>query len=423
MPDRPLLNLLDGDDVLAALRAVDEGSLYFTPGGLAGPLEPAQAARIFATWMAQLSLADDVPEDIRLNFDRVRKLFLYGLLERDLFSLANHEAHLVLEGALRHRFVSYYNGQLPILRDGVAETIAVSSFYDYYKLRPTLKRCRLGTSAAVGETLPFSYSALYSWARRQRLLVGQRNVGVFASLVNLRNYAAHPERYSDDIPPWVVRLLVDVAEIINKLWGHNTDGGRLFPGPVHRHLRCAALSPDSTAAVTFGSLAGVQTEEKTRDWTFAVFLAADREELIDFDWQSSGGQRFKHEPGFQMTDYPAEQIVAPTSLDDVLSFLSAKNLNEVADTIDFQDRLFFVRHYGAQRPEFPRSLRDMEIVDGQDDSVRWYVVRADFPMDAWVRIRDAVTVEQPPLHSEIIAELTGDDMARTYAQSLASPTS
>jgi hypothetical protein len=183
MPDRVLLELLDGDDVLAALRAVDEGSLYFAPGGLAGPLEPAQAAHIFATWMAQLSLADDVPEDIRLNFDRVRKLFLYGLLERDLFSLANHEAHLVLEGALRHRFVSYYNGQLPILRDGVPETIEVSSFYDYYKLRPTLKRCRLGTSPANEESLPFGYPALYSWARRQRLLVGQRNVGVFASSI------------------------------------------------------------------------------------------------------------------------------------------------------------------------------------------------------------------------------------------------
>jgi hypothetical protein len=217
--------------------------------------------------------------------------------------------------------------------------------------------------------------------------------------------------------------LVDVAEIINKLWGHNTDGGRLFPGPVHRHLRCAALSPDSTAAVTFGSLAGVRLEEQTRDWTFAVFLAADREELIDFDWQSSGGQRFKHEPGFQMTDYPAEQIVAPTSLDDVLSFLSANNPNEFADAIDFQDRLFFVRHDGTQRPEFPRAPRDMTLVDSEEDSARWHVVRADFPMDAWVRIRDTATDEQPPLHSEIIVELIGDEAARTYAQSLASPTS
>jgi hypothetical protein len=40
MPERSLLDLVDGDDVLAALRTVDEGSLYFTPLGLGGPQPP-----------------------------------------------------------------------------------------------------------------------------------------------------------------------------------------------------------------------------------------------------------------------------------------------------------------------------------------------------------------------------------------------
>jgi hypothetical protein len=33
-----------------------------------------------------------------------------------------------------------------------------------------------------------------------------------------------------------------------------------------------------------------------------------------------------------------EQIVAPTSLDEVLRFLSANDVDQFADAIDFQDR-------------------------------------------------------------------------------------
>ena len=47
----------------------------------AGPLDPGHHRYLDA-------LVDAVPEDLRLNFERVRKLFLYGLLEYDFFSAA-----------------------------------------------------------------------------------------------------------------------------------------------------------------------------------------------------------------------------------------------------------------------------------------------------------------------------------------------
>jgi hypothetical protein len=117
-------------------------------------------------------LAADVPKDVRRNFDCVRKLFLYGLLASDLFAVADREAHLVLEGALRHRFVSYYGGAIPIARRGQPETVTVTSFNQYYELRSNLRSCLLQTPAGQTETLPFSYAALYEWARRRRLLSG-----------------------------------------------------------------------------------------------------------------------------------------------------------------------------------------------------------------------------------------------------------
>jgi hypothetical protein len=415
-----LLELSDGDAIVSALQLVDTGSLYFTSVGLTGPLAPAHSAEIFAGWMRHVALVDDVPEDIRRNFDRVRRLFLYGLLERDLFSIAGHQAHFVLEGALRHRFVSFYDGEIPLCRSDVPETLKVGTFNDYFNQRSRLKGCQLRTSDDGREPLPFNYPALYRWARRRQLLSGQRNVGVFEYLVNRRNDVAHPEAYEDELPPWVARGMADVSEIINKLWGHDTEGGRMFPGPVHRRLRCAALSPDHTATVTFGSLEGIQTDERAAEWTFALFLAAEREELVDFDWQAIGRQCFKHEPGFQMTDYPTDQIVGPAPREEILEFIKDHDVDAHTDAVSFQDRVFFIRSgSGNERPEFPRAACDLASFDDADESACWHVVRADFPMDAWVRIRDLAEDETPvAAGTEIVAQLVGDEAACRYAATI-----
>lgn len=124
---------MDGDEILEELRRVDERTLHFSPWGLGGKLEPAASARFLAESLTYATLADEVPEDVRLNFERARTLFRYGLLDYDLFSTAYDLGHLALEGALRHRFVSYYGGSVPIWRDGVADILEAGTFDDYRK--------------------------------------------------------------------------------------------------------------------------------------------------------------------------------------------------------------------------------------------------------------------------------------------------
>jgi hypothetical protein len=153
--------------------------------------------------------------------------------------------------------------------------------------------------------------------------------------VTLRNYVAHPEGHMVDMPPSVFRFLRDVAEIINRLWGHDTDGGRLFPRPIPRLARAAALSPDRQATVTSGSLAQLRTESDHRDWTYTVFLAAADEELVDFDSQAPGRQRLAHIPGFQMTNYPVELLWGPGSWNDLIE--AANEFSDAApiDTVKY----------------------------------------------------------------------------------------
>jgi hypothetical protein len=182
---------------------------------------------------------------------------------------------------------------------------------------------------------------------------------VFGSIVRLRNYVAHPEGHMVDMPPSVFRFLRDVAEIINRLWGHDTEGGRLFPKPIPRWARVAALSPDRCAAVTFGSLAQLRIESDHRDWTYAVFLAAAEEDLVAFDSQSPGHQRFAYVPGFQMTNYPVQLLWGPGSWDDLIQVIDRFSDEAPVDQVTFLDRTFYVRRTSDGAVEYPRDRSDV----------------------------------------------------------------
>jgi len=65
--------------------------------------------------------------------------------------------------------------------------------------------------------------------------------------------------------------------------------------------------------MTFGSIGGVPLERDTAGLAYAVFLAADSEDLTGFDWSSPGHQQFTHQPGFQLTTLPTELVWGPGS--------------------------------------------------------------------------------------------------------------
>lgn len=408
----------DGDKVLHQLREVDETTLRFSPWGLGGKLAPADSAAYLAELMSHAQLADAVPEDVRLSFERVRTAFMYGLLDYDLFSAAYSLGHLVLEGALRTRFITYYENAVPVLRDGAKDVLSASSFADYYaELRRSRKRGqKLRLAAEPPETLPQGYPDLYAWARRRGLLIGQRNVGVFGSIVRLRNYIAHPEGHMVDMPPSVFRFLRDLTEIVNKLWGYDTEGGRLFPGPVTRWARAAALAPDGHGAVTFGSLAQVRAEADRDDWTYAVYLAVAEEELTTIGAPTPGGIGFAHTPGFQMTNYPAQLLWGPGARNELLAVLDGFSDVDPADQVEFLDRCFYIRATAAGGIEFPRAPHDVCGLELNDESASWHVLRADFPMDAYALLRNGDHLADPKiLRRAIVAELRGDRAARIHA--------
>ncbi|HWK27657.1 MAG TPA: hypothetical protein VNS09_13900 [Solirubrobacter sp.] len=412
---------VEGGQILRELQEVDEATLHFSAWGLGGRLRPEDSAAYLAGLLDHAALVEAVPEDIRLEFDRVRSVFMHGLLNYDLFTAAYSLAHVALEGALRHRFISFYEGRIPIKRRGVDDFLAVSSFADY---REAVQAAPRGDRICLRETsdepAPMGYPALFGWARRRGLLIGQRNVVVLDSIKDSRNYIAHPERHTVNMPPSVFRFLRDVAEIINRLWGHDTPGGRLFPKPIPRWARAAALSPDRTRAVTFGSLAGALEKTDRLDWMFALYVAAAQEDLIVYDNESPGHQRFAFVPGFQTGEFPMQPMWGPGCMADLGAAIGEFSDAAPVDEVAFLDRTFYVRRRSDGVIELPRDGSDVRTGVLVDASTSWQVVIADFPIDALFAARELFDNPSATLvNATHVVSLAGDAAALEHAEMLA----
>ena len=377
------------------LTTPDERTLRFTPLGLStGPqvLKPEYAAEFQQRVIASCDLHPDVPEDTRNSFERVRTLHSYGILFYEAFTVANDLSWLVMEQAFRERFVTYYNDTIPFVHtiDKTENTLSVQNFEDLYKAvnrggtyaNPAwnLKLRKSEQSMAFRAT----FSSLLQWARKEGLLYGQRNKRTEEVYRRIRNHVAH-QSYHAGMRPDSARTIHDLAEIINRLWGHSTPGGRLYPAPLDREVLVVAWT-DTKIGTTHRIMRDYQlaTFHEPGNWLCVVVRAVYEDEGVwEFNTQ------------YERSNLPAELLWGPGLPSEALAWLT--EAQPQADTTDYLDRLFALRiHKGraslAMRPEIALALPP----DRQ--SGRWFIIRADFPNDAFAHVRhikDGVTCGAP----------------------------
>jgi hypothetical protein len=368
---------------LTELQTPDEMALVFNPIGFGGRMEPEDAARFQAETIASATLVEAVPTEITENFERARKLHLHGVLEYEFFTVASDYALLILESALRVRFLSYYLNEIPVTRKGVDETLHAESFEDVRRAPRSLKLRGRERSAR----LPLGARALLGWARGERLLPGTSTRHVDHALGELRNYAAHPEGRVVHGPPDSARTLRDVAEAINTLWGQRVPGGRIFPAPVVRVPRVASIAADGKGAAEMGlhNVPGLDPREQESD--FAVFLAAVDEKLTE---RRGDSWAFSYREGLQWTIYPCEQVWIGDYA-GLLDAISSDSFTDRVDKVEHLDRLFFVRDDDG-RIEKPRSASDLLTLD-TPPAGQWHAVVADDPHQAFMHVRDHADCE------------------------------
>lgn len=364
------------------LTTPDERTLRFTPLGLStmGTLTPEAAAEFQQAVIAHCDLHDEVPEGTLNSFERLRTMHSYGILAYEAFTVADDLAWLLLEQALRERFIAFYDQTVPLVqaKSGAARHIQATDFSgvdDAFRSKGSHAKGAWKLPLTDGSMMEFrgSMAQLQEWARREGLLDGQRNKRLDPLYRSMRNNVAHP-RYHLGMPVDSARTIRDLAEIINRLWGHTTPGGRLYPAPLERQVLIVAWT-GATHGVTHTLLRDYQLESFTEpgDWTCVIVQAVFEDEGIwEFDAR------------YERTGFPAELLWGPGTREAALSWLEENSPEP--DTKPYLDRIFAVRICDgraslARRPEVALALPE------DRRKGRWLLVKADFPIDAFVHAR------------------------------------
>ncbi|GAA1315654.1 hypothetical protein [Saccharothrix xinjiangensis] len=363
---------------LEQLRTPDERTQHFTPHGLGitHMLTPEAALDHQHTMLAGTDLVDEVAEGTRLRFERVRTLYLHGVLDFEFFTVAGEYARLVVEHALRDRFLAFYEHRIVLVNTstGLQRIAQVDSFDDVlaaFKHGGAWKLKLTGSGAAM--KFNGMLTSLWNWARAEGLLPGQRARSMQSVQVELRNMVAHPSAYHLGTPVDAALVIRDLAEIINCLWGTRTPGGRLHPAPVYRSVQLIVW--DDTGRVEIGDVSSVPTADMEVDATCLLVRAqiADRQELLGFD------------PQFETTRYPVELLWGPGSVEHARAWAEAHR--PVDDEVDTLDRHFVIRRHG-DRIDPPRSAAATAGLPTDQRAGTWFLVRADDPISAFNHIRN-----------------------------------
>jgi len=380
---------------LEELRQADTRTLSFTPMGLGVGvrMHPEGAAEFQQQVVARFDLAPQVAEGTRKSFEDLRTVFAHGLFCYEIFTLINDRGLLVLEQALRDRFITHHGGTVRFVDEhGTQHAVAAGSYAELYDAVRQNPRRRLllddGKRIAFNGTL----GGLRAWARRLGLLRGQRNRPIEEAISNLRNLAAHPAGYHLTTPVEAALTLSDLAEIINHLWGVATPGGRLYPAPLRRDV-----------VVVAWDAAGTQLQMGLADELATAALPAVDPivDPADASWRAVivravfCADRGIADPGLrafdsrhEVTQYPADLLWGPGSLTAAAAWTSEHHPGP--DECDYLDRIFVVRHdgvdlYWPMRPSVAAALPHA------DRPGHWYAIKADHPNDAYHHVRTLIT--------------------------------
>jgi hypothetical protein len=363
------------------LATPDERSLRFSSRGFSPSfLLTSESAADHIQRTVDVRLDEAVPQTMRDSFDRVRAAHIYGLFDYALFTAAGDLAVLALQQAFAERLVAYYSGVIPLVnQSGVDKPLAAAR----YEIVNDALLEKDGTHrrgdwfikslAQPGAKSPFrgGLGQLFSWARQERLLDGQRSKVFDRLLVKMRNRAAHPASYKLSMPTDSALTIRDVGEFINRLWGARTSGGRIFPEPVRREVMVLGWAPDGNSFIQQHPEQLI-ADESRRDWTYLIVLAAPDDELVAFH------------ADFETLRFSAEWLWGPGTHDAAVTWLKSGNRGE--DNFEHLDRWFLVRvNSGVVDP--PRNPNQFAGLSFEQRDGEWHLICADYPADAFNHVR------------------------------------
>jgi len=371
---------------LRDLMTTDTRALHFSPWGLlpGHQLMKPEASAEYLQELVGLELVPDVPKAVRDLYNRLTKLFPYGLWAYDLFTILNQNAYLVLETALQYRFLKFYDGHIPLVHQNKPPMMLEATHFDDVEAalhRGGVYSHRNGWQLRDHERFNASYAALLRWARDEHLFYGQRNYVVESALLDLRNLSAHPKPHIVT-PVDAARTIQDLGHLINHLWGRSE--GRLYPCDLGRRMAAIGIGPGG-APGTCALASEMETyaeDFKSCESIYLVLAVWGDIDTLSFDtrWLD-----------YSTTAYPVWHLWGPGSLADAIRVIRehSTDLGWQPDTIAPLDQLFWVRCATTGGWDIPRRPDQMSRVSVADQSGTWFQVMADTPFDVMENIQRA----------------------------------
>ncbi len=255
------------------------------------------------------------------------------------------------------------------------------SVYDAIRGGTHKKMRWVRSRARPGDIVPFdaSFTGLFSWARHEGLLHGQRARLLDKALVRMRNLAAHRSSFHRTGPPNAARLICDVAEVINRLWGALTPGGHLYPAPIRRDIFGIGWNSDGTHVARPWADQLADDFERP-DWRYIVVRAVEADDVWGFH------------ADFETTRYPADFLWGPGSASAARAWLD--HYQPMPDDVQYLDRWFVLR-VRDQNIDPPRNVDQLAGLPQSERDGIWLLIRADYPLDAYAHARSLST--SPPV--------------------------
>lgn len=211
---------------------------HLTPWGLdtEHQMTPESFARFIQSVVADGDLAPEIPEHVRQHFERCRMLHTYGIFQEayGFFTVASQLVFFTLEAALGAAFMRDFPAGVPLARSKTQEprTIRTDTFAEVFEALSegwrVMSDAQLESTGFSWRRFNGSMKSLLAWARAKGLFYGERNSVIEKAMLQLRHLGAHPHSLLILTPVDSARVIRDVAELINHLWGHPTPAGRLY---------------------------------------------------------------------------------------------------------------------------------------------------------------------------------------------------